>query len=256
MEARRTALVTGGARGIGSGIAKKMAQDGFAVAILDMLPQERAAETLNTLQGAGVPVLYFQGDITKDSDRAAYLKQVLAVWGRIDLLINNAGAAPKVRMDLLEMTEESYDFVTGINLKGTLFMTQAVARVMAAQQAFETPPMIINISSISAYASSPARGEYCISKAGVSMVTQLFADRLAEHGILVYEIRPGIIATEMTQGVKEKYDRLIEDGLLPIQRWGKPEDIAEAVSLCATGRLAYSTGQVINVDGGFHIRRL
>lgn len=256
MENRRTAMITGGARGIGFGIAKKLAREGFATAILDMLPREEAQEHVETLQRTGAPVLYVKGDITQDSDRRSYLQQVMAAWGRIDLLVNNAGVAPMVRTDLLDMTEESYDFVTGINLKGTLFMSQAAAKVMTAQKAAETPPMIINISSISAYTASTARGEYCISKAGVSMVTQLFADRLAEYGILVYEIRPGIIATDMTKGVQEKYDRLIQEGLLPIQRWGTPEDIAEAVSLCASGRLAYSTGQVINVDGGFHIRRL
>jgi 3-oxoacyl-[acyl-carrier protein] reductase len=179
-------------------------------------------------------------------------------FGRIDVLINNAGVAPKTRMDLLETTEESMDHVLGINLKGTFFLTQLVANVMTRQleRDPDSRPKIINISSVSAYTSSVNRGEYCISKAGLSMVTSLFADRLAEYGILVYEIRPGIIKTDMTAAVQEKYDRLIEQGLTPVKRWGVPQDIADAVSVLCSGKLGFSTGEVLNVDGGFHLRRL
>ena len=181
--------------------------------------------------------------------------------GGIDLLVNNAGMAPRQRADLLEMGEAIYDEVMATNLKGPFFLTQRVARVMVEQlrtQAGQpaTAPKIINIGSISAYASSTNRGEYCLSKAGVGMLTALFADRLAEDGILVYEVRPGIIATDMTAAVQEKYDRLIEGGLLPLRRWGQPEDVARAVVALAEGALPYSTGEVINVDGGFHLRRL
>jgi len=180
-------------------------------------------------------------------------------FGRIDILVNNAGVAPRERKDILEMSEESFDFVVGINLKGTLFMTQKVANIMiegleGRDQGFN--PVIVNIASLSSYTSSPNRGEYCISKAGVSMLTKLFADRLAENGINVYEVRPGIIFTDMTKVVKGKYDKLIDEGLTPIKRWGYPEDIANAVSVFCSGKLNFSTGEVINVDGGFHLKRL
>ena len=176
-------------------------------------------------------------------------------FGRIDVLVNVAGVAPRVRRDLLEMTEESYDEVMNINLKGTLFLTIAAAKEMIKNEG-ERKGAIVNISSMSAYTSSVNRGEYCISKAGVSMITTLFADRLAEYGIPVNEVRPGIIATGMTEKVKEKYDALIAGGLLPEKRWGQPEDVAKAVWALVSGALPYVTGQAINVDGGFHIRRL
>jgi NAD(P)-dependent dehydrogenase (short-subunit alcohol dehydrogenase family) len=179
-------------------------------------------------------------------------------FGKIDLLVNNAGVAPKERLDLLNMTEESLDYVLDINLKGTLFLTQLVANQMiyTIKSGKTDNPRIINISSISAYTASINRGEYCIAKAGVGMLTKLFADRLAEYGILVYEIRPGIIATDMTSTVKDKYDDLIDNGLTPIKRWGMPEDVANAVSALCSNNFLFSTGEVINVDGGFHIRRL
>jgi len=178
--------------------------------------------------------------------------------GRIDLLVNNAGVSPKVRMDILEVTEESYDRVMTINLKGPFFLTQLVANWMIELKKFrnELEPKIVNISSISAYTSSTSRGEYCISKAGVSMMTKLYADRLSEYGVNVYEIRPGIIFTPMTEPVKEKYDKLISEGITPIKRWGTPEDVAKAVVAIAKGYFPFSTGEVFNVDGGFHIRRL
>ena len=186
------------------------------------------------------------------------VEEVLKRFGRLDLLVNNAGIAPRQRQDLLEMREESYDEVLAVNLKGPFFLTQQVARTMIdllGSGVIENP-RIINIGSISAYASSPNRGEYCLSKAGISMITALFADRLAESGIGVYEIRPGVIATDMTDAVKEKYDHLIANGLTPIQRWGQPEDVAKAVVAIAEGAFPFSTGEIFNVDGGFHLRRL
>lgn len=203
-------------------------------------------------------MIYVQGSLGEAQDRDRLVDKVLDEFGRIDVLVNNAGVAPKVRMDILETTIESFDFVVNTNLKGTFFLTQRVANEMIKKKQKDDNynPIIINISSMSAYTSSTSRGEYCISKAGISMVTKLFADRLAEYGINVYEIRPGIIATDMTSTVKDRYDALIEEGLLPIKRWGYPEDIAKAVWALCSGLLPYSTGEVINVDGGFHIRRL
>ncbi len=178
--------------------------------------------------------------------------------GRLDLLVNNAGMAPRQRRDLLETTEESYDEVMAVNLKGPFFLTQRVANLMIEllQQGVIEQPKIINIGSMSAYTASVNRGEYCLSKAGLGMMTALFADRLAEYGILVYEVRPGVIATDMTSVVKERYDRLIGEGLTPVRRWGQPGDVAQAVLAIAQGYLPFSTGEVINVDGGFHLRRL
>jgi 3-oxoacyl-[acyl-carrier protein] reductase len=190
--------------------------------------------------------------------RAQILELAKAKFGRCDILVNNAGTAPLKRMDLLEATEESFDRVLGINLKGPYFLTQIVANWMIEQrqQDPQRPLRIVNIGSISAYTSSPSRGEYCISKAGIAMMTKLYADRLAEYDIGVFEISPGIIETDMTRAVKEKYDRLIAEGLTPIRRWGQPDDVAKAVGAIAEGRLDFSTGSVINVDGGFHLRRL
>jgi NAD(P)-dependent dehydrogenase (short-subunit alcohol dehydrogenase family) len=184
--------------------------------------------------------------------------EIRSGMGRLDVLINNAGVAPKVRADILEATEESFDWVIGINLKGPYFLTQIVANYMVEQVKADEKrsPVIINTASISSYTSSPARGEYCLSKAGISMMTKLYADRLAEFGINVYEIRPGIIMTDMTRVVRDKYDKLIEDGLTPIRRWGYPADIGKAAVALATGAFPFSTGEVINVDGGFHLRRL
>jgi NAD(P)-dependent dehydrogenase (short-subunit alcohol dehydrogenase family) len=249
---RPSALVTGGARGIGRAITRRLQKDGFDVVILDMRPPEDAVG-----EGPG-ELAFFEADITDATARTAALDFVRARFGRLDVLVNNAGVAPRVRADLLETGEESLDFVLGVNLRGTFFLTQAAARWMVAQR--ETVvghrPCIVNISSMSAYTSSVNRGEYCLSKAGVSMVTTLFADRLAEYGIPVHEIRPGIIRTDMTAKVEEKYDRLIAGGLLPIARWGTPEDVADAVAVLVSGQLSYSTGQILDVDGGFHIRRI
>ena len=242
----KTALVTGVAGGIGFATAEKLLQEGIAVVGMDIAPKMP-----QSLEGE---FTYVQGDLSKSADREHYINTAMKKYGRIDILVNVAGVAPKVRNDILEMTEESYDFVMNINTKGTLFLTQAVANIMKNDD--PSNKAIVNISSMSAYTSSTSRGEYCISKAGVSMVTKLFADRLAEYGIMVNEIRPGIIATGMTEKVKAKYDALIDGGLLPIKRWGQPEDIANAVWTLCNGSLPYVTGQSIDVDGGFHIRRL
>ncbi len=241
---KKVALVTGVAGGIGFATAVKLLENGVAVVGMDVLP-----EMPRPLEGE---FTYFQGDLSAAESREAYVALAMEKYGKIDILVNVAGVAPKIRADILEMTEESYDFVMGINTKGTLFLTQLVANRMKERG----EGSIVNISSMSGYTSSTSRGEYCISKAGVTMITKLFADRLAEYGITVNEIRPGIIATGMTDKVKAKYDALIDGGLLPIKRWGQPEDIAAAVWALCSGALPYVTGQSIDVDGGFHIRRL
>ena len=243
----KTALVTGVAGGIGFATAKKLLQNGIAVVGMDV-----ADAGAKELEG---DFTYFKGALSDSASRKHYIETAMEKYGKIVILVNVAGVAPRVRADLLEMTEESYDFVMNINTKGTLFLTQAVANIMKNNEG-ENKGYIVNIASMSAYTSSVNRGEYCISKAGVSMVTALFADRLAEYGIPVNEIRPGIIATGMTDKVKEKYDSLIDGGLLPIKRWGLPEDVANAVWTLCNGSLPYVTGQSIDVDGGFHIRRL
>ncbi len=238
------ALVTGVAGGIGFATAKKLLENNIAVIGMDI------SDNAPDLNGE---FTYIKGDLSKPADRECFIKNATEKYGKIDILVNVAGVAPRVRADLLEMTEDSYDFVMNINTKGTLFLTQAVANEMIKTS---SQGSIVNISSMSAYTSSVSRGEYCISKAGVSMITTLFADRLAEYGIMVNEIRPGIIATGMTATVQKKYDDLIDGGLLPIKRWGKPEDIADAVYALVNGSLPYITGQSLDVDGGFHIRRL
>lgn len=258
MISNKVALITGAARGIGNAIAAQLASEDYAIAIMDVLEEEKVSENIAKIKEAGKPFIYIRGDITKDASRKEVLEKIISSFGRIDVLVNNAGVAPKSRMDILDTTEESFEFVTGINIKGTFFLTQLVANKMVEEVKNKEGirPKIVNISSMSAYTSSVLRGEYCISKAGISMITTLFADRLAEYGINVNEIRPGIIFTDMTSTVKGKYDKLIDDGLLPIKRWGYPEDIANAVSVLCSDKLSYSTGEVINVDGGFHIRRL
>ena len=255
---RKTALVTGGGRGIGRAVAVKLAGRGYALAVAGTSPREKVQEALTQMAAAGGGPLYVQADIADAGGRRELVRQVMEAYGRIDVLVNNAGVAPRVRRDILETTEESLDDVLGVNLKGTFFLTQAVANIMV-EEIGKVPgihPKIVNISSVSAYATSVQRGEYCISKAGISMITQLFADRLAEYGIAVNEVRPGVIRTDMTAKVQEKYDRLIEGGIFPIRRWGTPEDVAGAVAVLCSDELPYSTGEVLNVDGGFHIRRL
>lgn len=246
----KNVIITGCLGGIGKATVKKFLENGYTVTGMDILDSDTAKKVFGVKEFA-----YISGDLSKKEDRDALVSLALNKFGRIDALVNVAGVAPKVRRDILEMTEESYDFVMNINTKGTLFLTQAVANVMKQNEG-ENKGAIVNISSMSGYTSSVSRGEYCISKAGVTMITTLFADRLAEYGICVNEIRPGIIQTGMTATVKEKYDNLIGNGLLPIKRWGQPEDIANAVWVLASGAMPYVTGQSVDVDGGFHIRRL
>lgn len=254
---KKTAIITGGSRGIGFAIAKALGEDGMNIVIMDMNPQADYQDHFDTLQNMGVDFLYLQGNICKAEDRERLISESIAKFHAIDVLVNNAGVAPLVRGDLLEMSEESFDRVIGINTKGTMFLTQAVARQMIKQPLNgKKRGTIVNISSCSAKVSSIGRGEYCISKAGVSMLTTLYADRLAPEGILVHEVRPGVIATDMTSAVQEKYDALFASGAFPIARWGTPEDIAGAVCAFCSDRFLYTTGNYVDVDGGFHIKRL
>lgn len=260
MSDRKVALITGGSRGIGKGIALALADAGYDIAINHFDPDNTAAdETIAELAAKGAKALYWRGNVCNADDREELLENVRSEFGKMNLLVNNAGVAPAKRMDILEATEESFDRVLSINLKGPYFLTQLVANWMIEERK-DTPDMflgIVNISSMSAYTSSTGRGEYCISKAGVSMATKLWADRLSEFDIMVYEIQPGIIATDMTSTVKEKYDKLIfEENLLPQKRWGTPGDIGKVVSAVAQGYFLYSTGQVFDLDGGFRLRRL
>jgi len=255
---KRVALITGGSRGIGYGIALQLAQAGYDVAINGVREAEAVTSQLQELEKAGARVLYCRANISSKDDRNRMLDEINAFFGRLDILVNNAGIAPRERKDLLEATEESFSELIDTNLKGPYFLTQSVARWMIAQQneRQDFAGCIINISSISAVVASVNRGEYCITKAGVSMATQLFAVRLAEHNIPVYEVRPGIIHTDMTAAVTEKYDRLIAGGLTLQKRWGFPEDVGKAVLGLVQGFFPYSTGQVINVEGGMLINRL
>ncbi len=269
---RRVALVTGVASGIGRACAELLLKNQVAVIGLSRRAEFQITSD-NVLSGecgnifasdfAKEHFTYVSGDVSSKEDRERFITAATEKYGHIDILVNVAGVAPKVRADLLTMTEENYDYVMDINTKGTMFLTQSVANHMIRHSAacpeatsVTCRGAIVNISSLSAYTSSVNRGEYCISKAGLSMITMLFADRLAEYGIMVNEVRPGIIATDMTAAVQGKYDSLIDGGLLPIKRWGKPEDIASAVWTLCNGSLPYVTGQAIDVDGGFHIRRL
>lgn len=250
---KKTVIVTGASRGIGRAVSLKLAADGFDIIAAARGAEEKVAEYVGELQKLSPESVYISADISSEKDRRRLVDTAFERFGRLDILVNNAGVAPTERRDILEMTEESMQRLLDINLKGTFFLTQYAANRMLAAKCGE---MIINITSMSAYTASINRGEYCISKAGLSMATELFAARLAEYGINVYEIRPGIIRTDMTATVTEKYEALIAGGLLPISRMGTPEDIAGAVSAVASGALPYSTGEVINVDGGFHIRTL
>ena len=254
----RVALITGAGRGIGLGIAMALAAERCDIAVMDVHPDEVVMPALSELRSQGADVLYCRADVTDPDARARTLDAIGARFGHLNVLVNNAGVAPRVRADILHATEESYDRVMGINLKGPYFLTQAVANWMIAQREGEASfqGCIVNVSSISATVASPSRGEYCLSKAGVSMATQLWAVRLAEFGIPVYEIRPGIIKTDMTATVQAKYDALIAEGLTLQPRWGYPEDIGRAVAALVRGDFPYSTGQVIMVDGGQTIPRL
>jgi NAD(P)-dependent dehydrogenase (short-subunit alcohol dehydrogenase family) len=261
-------LITGASRGIGRGIALELAERGRDL-IINFARNEKAAEQtavdcirLAGTHGEKIHVEVCQADISRRDDRKKLIEFAKSKFERLDLLVNNAGVAPAARTDILEADEESFDRQIAVNLKGPYFLTQLAAKwmiedcVSARWSGTEYRPKIVTISSISAYTASVNRGDYCVAKAGLSMLTPLFAARLAEHGINVYEIRPGIIATDMTAGVKDKYDRLVDEGLTPIKRWGTPEDVGKAVAAIAEGLLPFSTGEVINVDGGFHLRRL
>ena len=243
---KKVALITGASQGIGKGIADALCDAGYEVVRVSRHPECDGDD-------------HFRCDISSAEDRAALAEFIDKKYGRLDLLVNNAGVACEVRLDVLETTEESFDRVLGINTKGTFFMCQTFANLMIGYQGrglVDYTPRIVNISSVSSYTSSTSRGEYCISKAGISMTTLLFADRLAEYGIPVFEVRPGIIKTPMTDVVSAKYDKLIEEGLTPIKRWGTPEDVAKCVLAASSGLLDFGTGTVLNADGGFHIRRL
>ena len=254
MHPQPVALVTGGSRGIGRGICLALARHGYAVAV-NYAGNEEAARATQEQLGSGVDSLLCRADVGSAADRDRLVDEVLRRWDRIDVLVNNAGITSVGRRDILEATEDSWDRVLGVNLKGPFFLARRVAAEMLARLPGLTQPAIVNVSSLSAYSVSTNRGDYCVSKAGLAMVTQLFALRLAEHGVRVFEVRPGIIDTDMTAGAKERYTRLIAEGLTPIRRWGTPEDVGQAVAALVTGAVPFSTGEVINVDGGFHLRR-
>ena len=255
---KRVALITGGTRGIGFGIASHLAANGFDLAINGTRSPQEVEDSLDKLRRFGTDVIYCQGNVSSTPDRKNIFKKTLAHFGMLHVLVNNAGVAPKERKDILEATEESFDHVVSINLKGAYFLMQDAANQMIEQKKKDAAfaACIINVSSISATVASVNRGEYCISKAGLSMATQLFAVRLGEFNIPVFEVRPGVIATDMTSGVKEKYDKLIEEGLCVQKRWGTTDDVGKVVAALAKGDFLYSTGQVIMVDGGLTISRL
>ena len=253
------AVVTGGTRGIGLGVCRSLAREGWGLALCGVRPQDAVQEVLAELRRWGRPVEYIQADVASAGDRRRLVDQVLARLGAVDALVNNAGRAPRVRGDLLEASEESFEELIKTNLQGPYFLTQAIARVLVQRRGAETAvprSAIVFITSVSADLASPNRGEYCVSKAGLAMAVKLFAARLAPHGVPVYEVRPGIIATDMTAGVKETYDARIAGGLVPEGRWGTPEDVGAAVAALLRGDVPYATGTIINVDGGLTIPRL
>ena len=254
---KKTALITGGSRGIGLGIAECLAKIGFDLAINGVRPEAEVAETLENLKKLGGKVIYFPGNVGNTEDREAIINKVKSEFGYLNLFVSNAGVAPYVRADILESTEESFDRLININLKGVYFLTQSIANWMIdlkAQNADFEANIVIN-SSISATVAGTARGEYCVSKAGLSMVAQLFAVRLGEYDIPVFEVRPGIIKTDMTAVVTEKYDKMLADGLAVQKRWGTPDDVGKVVAAIAQNSFAYSTGQVFVVDGGLTLAR-
>lgn len=255
---QRTALITGASRGIGRGVAIALAREQFQCVINFANNVDAAEEVKLQIENAGGKAILAQADISQAADRQKLVDAAFDSFGRVDLLVNNAGITSPGRADLLDAGEESFDRVISTNLKGPFFLTQLIARRMIGgiQQGYLHAPKIINITSVSAYAVSTNRGDYCIAKAGLSMMTQLFAARLAEFGINVYEIRPGVIDTDMTGPVKAKYDKLIAEGMSPIARWGRTDDVARAVVAIARDLFPFSTGEIINIDGGYHIRRL
>lgn len=256
---KKVALITGGTRGIGRGIAEKLAEAGFNLVISGIRDAASVSETLQALEKLGAEVLYCVSDVSRAADRIELLAAAKERFGRLDVLVNNAGVAPDIRTDILEALEESFERVMKINLQGPYFLTQAVASWMLLQNSYDTDYMgvIINVGSISAETVSVKRGEYCVSKAGVSMMTKLFAARLGGHNIYVYEIRPGIVKTDMTSKVADAYTKLIEEGeLCVMKRWGCPADVGTVAAAMATGQLPYCVGQVVTVDGGVTLQRL
>ena len=255
---KKVALVTGGARGIGLGISRALAADGYDLAICGVRDASAVQGQVEELKNLGGDVLYCRCDVSNTQARAALVEEVFRHYGRVNVLVNNAGVAPRTRADILEATEESYEWVMKVNLQGPYFLTQTVANKMVAQKKDDPgySCCIIFISSISSTITHDTRGEYCISKAGGAMAAQLWAARLGEFDIPVYDIRPGIIYSDMTSGVKEKYDKLISEGLCVTRRWGRSEDVGKAAVMLARGDLPYSTGQVLMVDGGMTIPRL
>ena len=254
----RVALVTGGTRGIGLGIARALASEGWNLALCGVRPESSVREVLKELRGPGVDVLYCAADLAQAGERTRLVEAVVRRYGGLDALVNNAGRAPRVRADILEASEESFEEVLRTNLQAPYFLTQQVARLMFERKR-ERPsarPAVVFVTSVSGEMASTNRGEYCVSKAGLTMAARLFAARLAEHGIAVYEVRPGIVATDMTAPVREAYDRLIAEGLVPERRWGRPEDVGRVVAALLRGDLPYATGAVIPVDGGLSIPRL
>jgi 3-oxoacyl-[acyl-carrier protein] reductase len=250
----QVALITGGTRGIGLGIARKLAEAGFTVVVTGRRPSDQVQPVLEQLQTVSPDSRYIAADVSSSADRNRLLERIEAQLGRLDVLVNNAGIAPRVRADVLEAGEESFDEIIATNLRGPYFLTQSVANWMIRHPAPNRS--IINISSVSATVASVNRGDYCISKAGIAMATKLWAVRLAEYGIGVYEVRPGIIETDMTEGVKAKYDALIAGGILLEKRWGTPGDVGTAVCALARGDVPYATGAVLVLDGGLTLARL
>jgi 3-oxoacyl-[acyl-carrier protein] reductase len=253
-----TALITGGTRGIGLGIAQALALDGWDLGLCGVRPREVVAATLDELRGTGAAVDYWQCDVARSDDRRALVDGVKTRFGAVNALVNNAGRAPRVRADILDASEESFDEVCRTNLQGPYFLTQAIARDQLARRTIESAfrAVIVFVTSISAEAASTNRGEYCVSKAGLSMASRLFAVRLAAAGIPVYEVRPGIIDTDMTAGVRDTYTRRIDEGLVPERRWGNPEDVGRVVRSLVRGDLPYATGTIINIDGGLSMKTL
>ncbi|MBZ0257562.1 3-ketoacyl-ACP reductase [bacterium] len=258
MTTSKCALVTGASRGIGRGIAYELAKAGYDVMVNYAGNQAAAIETQETIQQIGRRAEIVQANVADEADGRRMVDETIESFGRLDLLVNNAGVAPKVRADLLDMSRESYEYVMDTNLKGPFFLTQYAANRMIElrDKGVQQNARIVFVTSISAFTASINRGEYCLSKAGLSMAVKLYADRLAREDILVYEIQPGVIATDMTSGVKEKYDKLISEGMTPQPRWGTPEDVGKAVCAIATGHFDFSTGSSIEVGGGFGVRRL
>jgi NAD(P)-dependent dehydrogenase (short-subunit alcohol dehydrogenase family) len=253
---KKVALITGGSRGIGLGIATELAKAGFHLAVNGVREETAVSEVLTELRRLGTDVIYLQGDISSKTNRQKIVEETLNCFGHINVLVNNAGIAPRERMDILEAGEESFEHLLKVNLQGPYFLTQLVANQMIKQNHQYGFCCIINISSVSATVASVNRGDYCISKAGIAMATRLWASRLGEYDIPVYEIRPGVIRTDMTSAVAEKYDRLFKEGMALQRRWGTPEDVGKAVAAMATGFMPYSTGQVVLVDGGMTVQQL